>query len=115
MNAQVLAAEVLAKSAQSSAQSSPQQCIAAFTARASFEATRPTRGDIEALRARVAPSTPIYVSAVPTHPLAMQIDTATSLAASSFEPLPHISARCSASGAVVYRHLCRLSDDAALP
>src|SRR5260370_23349721 len=112
MNTQVLAAQVLAKSAQSSEQSSAQQCIAAFTARASFEATRPTRGDIEALRAGIAPRTPIYVSAVPTHPLAMQIDTATSLAAAGFEPVPHIAARCFASGAELDRHLGRLSDDA---
>jgi methylenetetrahydrofolate reductase (NADH) len=112
MNAQVLAAEVLAKSAQSSAQSSPQQCIAAFTARASFEATRPTTRDIEALRAGIAPKTPIYVSAVPAHPLAMQIDTATSLAAAGFEPVPHIAARRFASGAELDRHLGRLSDDA---
>src|SRR5499427_10330582 len=108
MNAQVLAAQVLAKSAQSS----PQQCIVAFTARASFETTRPTRGDIEALRATIAPKTPIYVSAVPAHPLAMQIDTATSLAAAGFEPVPHIAARRFASGAELDRHLGRLSDDA---
>ena len=55
MNAQALAAQVLAKSAQSSAQ----QSIVAFTARASFEATRPARGDIEALRAGIALKTPI--------------------------------------------------------
>ena len=108
MNAQVLAAQVLAKSAQSS----PQQCIVAFTARASFETTRPTRGDIEALRATIAPKTPIYVSAVPAHPLAMQIDTATSLAAAGFEAVPHIAARRFASGAELDRHLGRLSDDA---
>ena len=112
MDAQVLAAQVLAKSAQSSAQSSPQQCIAAFTARASFEATRPTPSDIEALRAAIAPKTPIYVRAVPAHPLAMQIDTATSLAAAGFEPVPHIAARRFASGAELDRHLGRLSEDA---
>src|SRR5215470_5055199 len=112
MNAQVLAAEVVAKSAQCAAQSSAQQCIVAFTARASFETTRPTRGDIEALRASIAPKTPIYVSAVPAHPLAMQIDTATSLAAAGFEPVPHIAARRFASGAELDRHLGRLSDDA---
>src|SRR5215470_1216248 len=112
MNAQVLAAEVVAKSAQRAAQSSAQQCIVAFTARASFETTRPTRGDIEALRATIAAKTPIYVSAVPAHPLAMQIDTATSLAAAGFEPVPHIAARRFASGAELDRHLGRLSDDA---
>jgi methylenetetrahydrofolate reductase (NADPH) len=112
MNAEVLAAPVLAKSAQLSAQSSPQQCIAAFMARASFETTRPTLGDIEALRAGIAPKTPIYVSAVPAHPLALQIDTATSLAAAGFEPVPHIAARRFASGAELDRHLGRLNDDA---
>jgi len=112
MNAEVLAAQVLAKSAQLSAQSSPQQCIAAFMARASFETTRPTLGDIEALRAGIAPKTPIYVSAVPAHPLALQIDTATSLAAAGFEPVPHIAARRFSSGAELDRHLGRLNDDA---
>src|SRR5258708_16081535 len=112
MNTQVLAAQVLAKSAQSSEQSSAQQCIAAFTARASFEATRPTRGDIEALRAGIAPKTPIYVSAVPAHPLATQIDAAVSLAAAGYEPVPHIAARRFSSGAELDRHLGRLSDDA---
>src|SRR6266481_7931740 len=110
MNAQVLAAQALAKPAQLSAQSSAQQCIVAFTARASFEATRPTPSDIEALRADIAPKTPIYVSAVPAHPLATQIDTATSLAAAGFEPVPHIAARRFASGAELDRHLGQLSD-----
>jgi methylenetetrahydrofolate reductase (NADPH) len=104
----VLAAQVLAKSTQSSAQ----QCVVAFTARASFEATRPTPGDIEALRTCIAAKTPIYVSAVPAHPLAMQIDTATSLAAAGFEPVPHIAARRFSSGAELDRHLGRLCDDA---
>jgi len=112
MNAQVLAAQVLAKSAQSSAQPSPQQRIAAFMARASFEATRLISGDIEALRAGIAPKTPIYVSAVPTHPLSAQIDVAARLAAAGFEPVPHIAARRFASGAELDRHLGRLNDDA---
>ena len=98
MTTQVLAAQVLAKSAQSPVRSSPQQCIAAFMARASFEATRPTLSDIETLRAAIAPKTPIYVSSVPTHPVAAQIDIAVGLAAASFEPVPHIAARRSASG-----------------
>src|SRR5260370_8712548 len=115
MNTQVLAAQVLAKSAQSSEQSSAQQCIAAFTARASFEATRPTRGDIEALRAGIAPKTPIYVSAVPAHPLATQIDAAVSLAAAGYEPVQHIQARRFSSGAELDRHLGRLSEDARVP
>jgi methylenetetrahydrofolate reductase (NADH) len=112
MTTQVLAAQVLAKSAQSPVQSSLQECIAAFMARASFETTRPTLGDIEALRGAIAPKTPIYISAVPTHPLAAQIDVAVSLAAAGFEPVPHIAARRFASGAELDRHLGRLSDEA---
>jgi methylenetetrahydrofolate reductase (NADPH) len=108
MNAQVLAAQVLAKSARSS----PQQAIAAFTARASFEVTRPTPRDIEALRAGIARKTPIYVSAVPAHPLTMQIDAARSLAAAGFEPVPHIAARRFAHGVELDRHLGRLSEEA---
>jgi methylenetetrahydrofolate reductase (NADPH) len=108
MNAQVLAAQVLAKSAQSS----PRQCIAAFAARASFEVTRTTPRDIEALRAGIAPKTPIYVSAVPAHPLAVQVETAARLAAAGYEPVPHIATRRFASGAELDRHLGRLADDA---
>jgi len=109
MNAQVLATPVLARPAQSS---SSQQRIAAFTARASFEATRLLPGDIEALCAGVAPKTPVYVSAVPTRPLVVQIDTATRLADVGFQPVPHIAARGFASDAELDRHLGRLAAEA---
>ncbi len=112
MTAQVLAAQVLAKSAQSPVQSSPQQRIASFMARASFEATRPTLSDIEGLRAAIAPRTPLYISAVPTRPLAAQIDLAVGLAAAGFEPVPHIAARRFSSGVELDRHLGRLNDEA---
>jgi len=108
MNAPVLAAQALAKPAQSS----PQQHIAAFMARASFEAPRPTPGDIEVLRMGIAPKTPIYVSAVPTHPLVAQIDAAKRLAAAGFEPVPHIAARRFASEVELDCHLDRLVNDA---
>jgi methylenetetrahydrofolate reductase (NADPH) len=110
MSAQTLVTQVLVKSAESSVQS-PAQRIMAFMAQASFEATRLVPGDIEALRAGVAPKIPIYVSAVPARPLAAQIDTATRLAASGFEPIPHIAARCFASAAEIDRHLGRLADE----
>ena len=104
MTTHVLPAQVRAK--QVPAQSS-QQCIAAFMARASFETTRPMLNDIEALRAVIAPKTPIYVSAVPRRELAAQIDVAVRLAAAGFEPVPHIAARRFASGAELDRHLGR--------
>jgi methylenetetrahydrofolate reductase (NADPH) len=88
----------------------PQQRIAAFAARASFEATRLAAGDIAALNASIAPATPIYVSAVPTRPPAEQIGTAAEIAAAGFEPVPHIAARAFASGTDLDHHLGRLSD-----
>jgi methylenetetrahydrofolate reductase (NADPH) len=112
MTTHVLPAQVRATSPQSQAQSSPQQCIAAFMARASFETTRPMRHDIEALRTAIVPNTPIYISAVPTRELAAQIDVAASLAAAGFEPVPHITARRFASGSELDRHLGRLTDEA---
>jgi methylenetetrahydrofolate reductase (NADPH) len=93
-------------------QSQSRQRIAAFTARASFEVTRLAEGDIEALRASVAPGTPIYVSAVPARPPADEIDTAAQLAAAGFEAVPHIAARGFASSTDLDRHLGRLHDDA---
>jgi methylenetetrahydrofolate reductase (NADPH) len=90
----------------------PAQRIAAFAARASFEATRLAPGDIEALRACIAPATPIYVSAVPARPPAEQIDTAARLAAAGFAPVPHIAARSFASSTDLDRHLGRLTDEA---
>jgi len=90
--------------------SPPQRRIATFAARATFEATRLAPGDVEALCAGVAPATPIYVSAVPARPLAVQIDTTIRLAAVGFEPVPHIAARGFASVADLDRHLGRLTD-----
>jgi methylenetetrahydrofolate reductase (NADPH) len=117
MNVQTLAT-ALSKPGQSSTRSSsqppahPQQRIAAFAARTSFEATRLAPGDIEALCASARRQTPIYVSAVPARPLADQIDTAIRLAVAGFEPVPHIAARGFAGGAELDRHLGRLSGDA---
>jgi methylenetetrahydrofolate reductase (NADPH) len=112
MTTHVLPTQVVAESAQLPSQSSPRECIAAFMARASFEATRPTLSDIEALRTAIVPKTPIYISAVPRREVAAQIDIAASLAAAGFEPVPHIAARRFASGAELDRHLGRLTEEA---
>ncbi len=90
----------------------PQQRIAAFAARASFEATRVEPGDMDALRSGFPPGTPIYVSAVPKRPPAAQIDAVALIAAAGFEPVPHISARSFASAADLDRHLGQLVNDA---
>lgn len=91
---------------------SAQQRIAAFATRASFEATRLAPDDIEVLRIGLAPKTPIYVSAIPTRPLAAQIDTVVRLATAGFEPVPHIAARGFAGDAELDRHLGRLVAEA---
>jgi methylenetetrahydrofolate reductase (NADPH) len=88
------------------------QRIAAFAARASFEATRLEPGDLEALGAGFPAGTPIYVSAIPKRPLEAQIETVTRAARAGFEAVPHISARCFASTADLDRHLGLLADGA---
>jgi methylenetetrahydrofolate reductase (NADPH) len=91
-----------------------QQRIAAFAARASFEATRLEPGDLEALRANFPPGTPIYVSAVPKRPPAAQIATVARVADAGFEPVPHISVRSFATAADLERHLGLLTDGAGI-
>jgi methylenetetrahydrofolate reductase (NADPH) len=86
--------------------------IAAFAARASFEAIRPEPADIEVLRATFPRGTPVYVGAVASRPPAEQIATAAQLAAAGFAPVPHLAARGFASAADLDRHLGRLVDGA---
>jgi methylenetetrahydrofolate reductase (NADPH) len=88
------------------------QRIAAFAARASFEATRLEGGDLEALGAGFPRGTPVYVSAVPKRPPEVQIETVARVAGAGFEPVPHISARSFASAADLDRHLGLLTDGA---
>ena len=87
------------------------QRIATFSAQASFEVTRLSRGDLDALRG--FPSCQrVYVSAVPARPLAAQIDVACRLAAAGFEPVPHLAVRGFASSAALDSHLARLAEGA---
>ncbi len=88
------------------------QRIAAFAARASFEAARLEPGDLDALGAGFPAGTPIYVSAIPKRPLEAQIETVTRVASAGFEPVPHIAARSFASAAALDRHLGLLADGA---
>jgi methylenetetrahydrofolate reductase (NADPH) len=89
-----------------------QQRIAAFAARASFEATRLEPGDLEAVSAGFPRGTPVYVSAIPKRPPAAQIETVARVAGAGFEPVPHISARSFTSAADLDRHLGLLADGA---
>jgi methylenetetrahydrofolate reductase (NADH) len=88
------------------------QRIAAFAARASFEVTRLEPGDLEALRANVAPGTPLYITAVPKRAPAAQIEAAVRIAGAGFEPVPHVAARGFANAADLDRHLGLLADGA---
>jgi methylenetetrahydrofolate reductase (NADPH) len=88
------------------------QRVAAFAARASFEATRLEPGDLDALGAGFPAGTPVYVSAIPKRPPEALIETVTRIAGAGFEPVPHISARSFASAAELDRHLGLLADGA---
>jgi methylenetetrahydrofolate reductase (NADPH) len=82
--------------------------IADFAQAASFEVTRLTPGDLDALRMLPA-RPPVYVSAVLTRPAEQQLDVVTALAAAGFEPVPHLAVRSFASVGALDAHLAHLS------
>jgi len=86
--------------------------IAAFARKASFETTRLSAQELEEVRAVTSPGCAIYVSAIPSRPLAEQIVTATHLRNAGFEPVPHLAVRNFSSTAVMESHLKRLVDEA---
>jgi methylenetetrahydrofolate reductase (NADPH) len=86
--------------------------IAELMRAASFEATRPSDKEIDALAAAAAPATPIYVSAVPSRPPAEQIAIAQRLHARGFEAVPHVAARNFASAMALDDYLARMVDEA---
>jgi methylenetetrahydrofolate reductase (NADPH) len=86
--------------------------IAEFVRTASFEATRPSDGEIDALAAVAAPATPVYVSALPSRPPHEQIAVAKRLHARGFEPVPHLAARNFANAMALDDYLARLVGEA---
>ena len=64
---------------------------------ASLEATRPNADDIAALKAALAPGTPVYLSAVPTRPQEELVEQAAHVRAAGLEPVPHLAVRNFAS------------------
>jgi methylenetetrahydrofolate reductase (NADPH) len=86
--------------------------IADLARLASFEATRPSAAEIDALAAAAPQGTSVYISAVPARPLNEQIATARRLAGRGFEPVPHIAARNFASAVELDGHLARLVAEA---
>src|SRR5262249_60082742 len=67
--------------------------IAEFVRRASFEATRPSDAELDALTAVAAPGTRIYISALASRPAAEQVPLAVRLRDRGFEPGPPLGAR----------------------
>jgi methylenetetrahydrofolate reductase (NADPH) len=81
--------------------SDPRAQIAQFMRAASFETTRMTPADLEALKSDLPGGARVYVAAIPTAPLAEQLSVVSSLKANGFEPVPHVAARNFASAAVL--------------
>ena len=86
--------------------------IAEFVHAASFEATRPSDADLDALGAAVPSGTRIYVSALPARPVDEQIAIARRLHARGFEPVPHLAARSFAGQMALDHYLARLTEEA---
>jgi methylenetetrahydrofolate reductase (NADPH) len=86
--------------------------IAGFVAAASFETTHPSAADLDALAARWAAGTPVYVSAVASRPASEQIDTAIRLRRLGFTVVPHLAARNFATTAELDFWLARMTQDA---
>lgn len=86
--------------------------IADFLCAASFEATRPSDAELDALAATAPRGTSIYVSATPARPAEEQIAVAIRLHARGFKPVPHLAARNFASADALDRYLARLVEHA---
>ncbi len=86
--------------------------LAAFVRPASFEATRASDAELDALAAAAQRGAWIYVSAVPSRPAEEQIAVATRLSARGLEPVPHLAARNFASAEALDRYLARLVEEA---
>jgi methylenetetrahydrofolate reductase (NADPH) len=84
--------------------------IAAFAQTASFETTPLTDQQYADVAAAAKPGSTIYVAAIPSRPLAEQIETTQRLRTAGFEPVPHLAARNFASIAEMEEHLRRMVD-----
>ena len=80
----------------------------------SLEATHPKASDIAELREAAPPNTHVYLSAIPTRPLAELFDQAAAIRAAGFEPVPHISVRNLKSKQELDDLLAKMADKAGL-
>jgi methylenetetrahydrofolate reductase (NADPH) len=83
--------------------------IASFMRGASLEATRPDAADIDALKAALAPGTPVYLSAIPSRPQEELVAQAAQVRAAGLEPVPHLAVRNFASREMLADMLSRLT------
>jgi methylenetetrahydrofolate reductase (NADPH) len=90
------------------------QRITNFLRGFSIEATRPAAADLDALNLAVPAQTPIYLSAVPTRPLAELAAYAVAVRGAGFEPVPHIAARNVGSPAALDELLGQLAGQASV-
>lgn len=86
------------------------QQIARFMSRASFETTKLSPADLEALKSDLRPGAHVYVAAIPTHPFDDQLGVVKTLKDNGFEPVPHITARTFASAAVLDQAVGHFAD-----
>jgi methylenetetrahydrofolate reductase (NADPH) len=90
----------------------PIAAIADFVRGFSLEATRPSADDIADLADTAPKGTPVYVSAVSTHPVRESIETAIELRKAGFEPVPHLAVRNFATADELDAFLARMSGEA---
>jgi methylenetetrahydrofolate reductase (NADPH) len=77
------------------------QRIATFMSRFSLEATQLGSADIAVLQDAAPERTPVYLTSVPSRPVASMIEPARRLRAAGFEPVPHLAVRSIASVGVL--------------
>ena len=85
------------------------QGIVAFLRGYSIEATKPTPADMAELKSAAPEVGQVYISAVPTRPLADLIEHASVVRSAGFEPVPHLAARRLASTGELDELLAQLS------
>jgi methylenetetrahydrofolate reductase (NADPH) len=76
-----------------SAETLPAPDAAGFARKFSLESTRPSAAEIAALADLLPPSTPIYLTAVPTMDRAESVAAAAAVRKAGLEPVSHIAAR----------------------
>ena len=86
--------------------------IASFMRSASLEATRPNVADIAALKAALAPGTPVFLSAIPARPQEELVEQAAYVRAAGLEPVPHLAVRNFVSADALKHLLDRLTGEA---